>query len=89
MPCLYILLCNVCAYLCIVRFQEITSDPIIINTIFTVGKTVHDTLNALSFQDEVRQSSRLIGSFINKVPSKNLASFNFFRSTLELTWKNI
>ena len=34
---------------------------------FTVGKNVHDSINALSFLDEVRQISRLIAAFISKV----------------------
>ena len=32
-----------------------------------VGKTVHDSINALSFEDEVRQISTSIAAFIRKV----------------------
>jgi len=46
---------------------ETLSDPLIISTIFSVGKTVHDSLNTLSFQDDVRQISKAIASFIAKL----------------------
>jgi len=44
-----------------------TSDAVTINTIFAIAKTVHDSLNALSFRDEIRQVSSAICSFIHKV----------------------
>lgn len=44
-----------------------TSDPVTINTIFAISKTVHDSLNALSFRDEIRQVSSAICAFIYKV----------------------
>eukprot|EP01121_Diplochlamys_sp_Union-15-3_P010804 TRINITY_DN3071_c0_g1_i3.p1 TRINITY_DN3071_c0_g1~~TRINITY_DN3071_c0_g1_i3.p1 ORF type:complete len:198 (+),score=27.02 TRINITY_DN3071_c0_g1_i3:130-723(+) len=34
---------------------------------FTVAKTVHDSINALSFADEIRQISRLVSKFIQKM----------------------
>mmetsp|Transcript_29295 Transcript_29295/g.41243 ORF Transcript_29295/g.41243 Transcript_29295/m.41243 type:complete len:982 (+) Transcript_29295:64-3009(+) len=46
---------------------EVTSDPIIINTMFIVGKTVHDSLNTLSFQDDIRQVSKAVSAFISKI----------------------
>jgi len=49
------------------RGQETINDPILINSLFTVGKGIHDSINALSFFDEVRQISRLISAFISKV----------------------
>jgi hypothetical protein len=33
----------------------------------TVGKVVHDSLNSLSFQDEIRQVSKYIVGFVKKV----------------------
>jgi len=44
-----------------------TSDPLIVNTVLSIGKTVHDSLNALSFQDETRQLSQNLCGFIRKV----------------------
>lgn len=44
-----------------------TADPVVINAVLTVGKIVHDSLNSLSFIDEVRQVSRLICTFIQKI----------------------
>jgi len=35
--------------------------------IITVGKTVHDSINALSFADDIRQISTYISAFIRKV----------------------
>eukprot|EP01090_Pellita_catalonica_P021810 TRINITY_DN8265_c0_g1_i1.p1 TRINITY_DN8265_c0_g1~~TRINITY_DN8265_c0_g1_i1.p1 ORF type:complete len:820 (-),score=152.51 TRINITY_DN8265_c0_g1_i1:35-2494(-) len=50
-----------------VKHQAITRDPVIINSMFSVGKVVHDSVNALSFADEIRQISRLISAFIDKI----------------------
>ena len=50
------------------RYQEgTTSDPIIINTIMTVAKNIHDSINSLSFADEIRQISQAVSGFIHKV----------------------
>jgi hypothetical protein len=49
------------------KAKERISDPIVINTMFGVAKTVHDSITPLSFADEVRQLSKLICSFIQKV----------------------
>ncbi|EGC31165.1 hypothetical protein DICPUDRAFT_50342 [Dictyostelium purpureum] len=47
--------------------NTITSDPILINTFLTYGKALHDSLNSLSFQDEVRQVTNLVINCINKI----------------------
>ncbi|KYQ92028.1 hypothetical protein DLAC_06857 [Tieghemostelium lacteum] len=47
--------------------SQITSDPIVVNTFLTYGKALHDSLNSLSYQDEVRQVSLLIIGCINKI----------------------
>eukprot|EP00727_Mastigamoeba_balamuthi_P012901 m51a1_g8233 hypothetical protein (963) ;mRNA; r:65433-69134 len=44
-----------------------TTDPVIISTLFNVSTTLHDTVNALSLQDEVRQISRLISNFVSQI----------------------
>jgi len=49
------------------KYDKKISDPIIINTMFSVAKTVHDSINALSFADEIRQISRLISKFMYKM----------------------
>ena len=51
----------------IFRTTDRVSDPVIINTMFSVAKTVHDSINALTFADEVRHINKLIVAFINKV----------------------
>ncbi|KAN0053116.1 hypothetical protein ACTA71_012598 [Dictyostelium dimigraforme] len=47
--------------------KVMTSDPILINTFLTYGKALHDSLNSLSFQDEVRQVTQLVVNCINKI----------------------
>uniref|UniRef100_A0A8D9ESI6 UPF0505 protein C16orf62 n=1 Tax=Cacopsylla melanoneura TaxID=428564 RepID=A0A8D9ESI6_9HEMI len=51
--------------------QETSPDPIhdviLINTIMTLCKYLHDSLNALSVQDERRQVSQLVTNFISRV----------------------
>lgn len=47
--------------------SERVSDPVIVNTLFNVSKVVHDSVNALSFQDEVRRISKLIVAFIQRI----------------------
>ncbi|EGG17750.1 hypothetical protein DFA_08749 [Cavenderia fasciculata] len=42
------------------------SDPVLINTFLTYGKALHDSLNTLSFQDEIRQVTQVIINCINK-----------------------
>eukprot|EP01133_Synstelium_polycarpum_P000225 gene225-275_t len=42
------------------------SDPILINTFLTYGKALHDSLNSLSFQDEIRQVTQIVINCINK-----------------------
>jgi hypothetical protein len=55
-----------------------TADPVVINAVLTVGKIVHDSLNSLSFIDEVRQVSRLICTFIQKVSNVSSPFSSFF-----------
>ncbi len=43
------------------------SDPVLIEHVFTAAKTVHDSINSLSFEDERRQVSELLCAFISKV----------------------
>ena len=44
-----------------------TTDPVLINVMFEVGKVVHDSINSLSFEDEIRQIANLISIFIKKI----------------------
>lgn len=46
---------------------EEVSDVVRVNTIMFVAKTLHDSVNALTFEDEKRQYTELILSFIRKV----------------------
>eukprot|EP00007_Cunea_sp_BSH-02190019_P009993 CAMPEP_0174232350 /NCGR_PEP_ID=MMETSP0417-20130205/2651_1 /TAXON_ID=242541 /ORGANISM="Mayorella sp, Strain BSH-02190019" /LENGTH=1061 /DNA_ID=CAMNT_0015310381 /DNA_START=13 /DNA_END=3198 /DNA_ORIENTATION=- len=71
---------NKCILEAFVSHSTPTSDPMIINAMFGVGKVVHDSINTLSFSDEVRQISKLISGFVLKIRfgrdvEKNL---NFF-----------
>ena len=43
------------------------NDPVLIEHVFTAAKTVHDSINTLSFEDERRQVSDLLSSFVSKV----------------------
>jgi len=49
------------------RTKGRVSDPLTINTMFTVAKTVHDSITALSFEDEKREVSVLLCAFIQKL----------------------
>lgn len=49
------------------RDGALTTDPVLINAMFEAGKTVHDSLNTLSFDDEIRQISNLLSIFIKKI----------------------
>ncbi|XP_070579924.1 VPS35 endosomal protein-sorting factor-like [Ptychodera flava] len=44
-----------------------TSDPVIINALMFVCKTMHDSVNALTVDDEKRVVGNLISSFVRKV----------------------
>lgn len=44
-----------------------TTDPVLINAMFEVGKVVHDSINSLSFADDIRQIASLIAIFIQKI----------------------
>jgi hypothetical protein len=43
------------------------SDPLLIEHVFTAAKSAHDSINTLSFDDERRQVSELLCSFVTKV----------------------
>lgn len=49
------------------RTPEITTDPVMIQTLFTVATSLHDTINTLSLSDDVRQASRMICAFVSKI----------------------
>jgi len=49
------------------RSNEVTTDPVMIQTLFTVATALHDTINSLSLSDDVRQASRMICSFVSKI----------------------
>eukprot|EP00698_Gefionella_okellyi_P012762 TRINITY_DN3458_c0_g1_i1.p1 TRINITY_DN3458_c0_g1~~TRINITY_DN3458_c0_g1_i1.p1 ORF type:complete len:957 (+),score=233.47 TRINITY_DN3458_c0_g1_i1:41-2872(+) len=45
----------------------ITSDPVLVNAVFHTARSLHDSINSTSLQDERRQITNLIKSFIQKV----------------------
>ncbi|XP_011291611.2 VPS35 endosomal protein sorting factor-like [Musca domestica] len=47
--------------------NESTNDPVVINALMYIGKILNDYVNALTVEDERRQISHLICSFIRKV----------------------
>ncbi|XP_025225479.1 UPF0505 protein C16orf62 homolog isoform X2 [Theropithecus gelada] len=47
--------------------QEPTKDPVILNALLHVCKTMHDSVNALTLEDEKRMLSHLINGFIKMV----------------------
>ncbi|XP_075422160.1 VPS35 endosomal protein-sorting factor-like isoform X4 [Ascaphus truei] len=47
--------------------QEVTKDPVILNALLHVCKTMHDSVNALTLEDEKRTLSHLINGFIQMV----------------------
>jgi len=49
------------------RNTSLTSDAIVIQTGFDAGKALHDSIDAMSYDDEVRQISRLLCVFIRGV----------------------
>lgn len=49
------------------KHKDVTSDPLLINTVFIAAKILHDSVNALSFADEIRQITSLISAFLSKV----------------------
>ncbi|KAK3583633.1 hypothetical protein CHS0354_039460 [Potamilus streckersoni] len=46
---------------------ETTTDPVIINAMMFICKTLHDSVNALTLDDERRMISNLISGFIQKI----------------------
>ncbi len=62
-----------------------TNDPVLINTLFEVSRTLHDSLDSLSPEGESRHVSSLINGFIDKVNygrdfEMQLGSYVEFRS---------
>jgi len=49
------------------RYQDVTSDPVIINAMCTIGSVLHDSVNTLTFQDESRQISKLLCLFVERI----------------------
>lgn len=49
------------------RYQDATFDPVVVNGMFYVGKVVHDSVNALTFEDESRQIAKLLVAFVRKI----------------------
>ncbi|XP_068081598.1 VPS35 endosomal protein-sorting factor-like isoform X2 [Anabrus simplex] len=47
--------------------QETTNDPVIINALMFICRILHDSVNALSVEDEKRQIANLISAFVRKV----------------------
>ncbi|KAM4025171.1 VPS35 endosomal protein-sorting factor-like isoform 2-T2 [Anomaloglossus baeobatrachus] len=47
--------------------QEVTKDPVILNALLHVCKTMHDSVNALTLEDEKRTLAQLINGFIRMV----------------------
>ncbi|XP_030068287.1 VPS35 endosomal protein-sorting factor-like [Microcaecilia unicolor] len=47
--------------------QELTKDPVILNALLHVCKTMHDSVNALTLEDEKRMLAGLINGFIRMV----------------------
>ncbi|XP_043945688.1 VPS35 endosomal protein-sorting factor-like [Protopterus annectens] len=47
--------------------QELTRDPVILNALLHVCKTMHDSVNALTLEDEKRSLAVLINGFIRMV----------------------
>ncbi|OCT64113.1 hypothetical protein XELAEV_180452141mg, partial [Xenopus laevis] len=47
--------------------QEVTKDPVILNALLHVCKTMHDSVNALTLEDEKRTLANLINGFIRMV----------------------
>eukprot|EP01104_Vermistella_antarctica_P020482 TRINITY_DN876_c0_g2_i1.p1 TRINITY_DN876_c0_g2~~TRINITY_DN876_c0_g2_i1.p1 ORF type:complete len:997 (+),score=297.01 TRINITY_DN876_c0_g2_i1:71-3061(+) len=50
-----------------VKNHNATSDSMLINTVFGACRICHDSLNALSFDDDVRQIARLVSAFVHKI----------------------
>lgn len=47
--------------------QEVTRDPVILNALMHICKTMHDSVNALTLEDEKRSLAVLINGFIRMV----------------------
>ena len=51
--------------------KETTSDPVVIATVFDIARSLHDSLDSLSVDDERRQISNLLCRFIALIDFKN------------------
>ena len=62
------------------KYAPPTFDPVIVNGMFHLGRVVHDSVSALTFDDEIRQISELLVAFVRKVAfgTKFEAHLNFF-----------
>ncbi|XP_064600257.1 VPS35 endosomal protein-sorting factor-like [Liolophura sinensis] len=49
------------------QLELATNDPVVINALMYICKTMHDSVNALTLDDERRQISNLISGFVRKV----------------------
>eukprot|EP00301_Raphidiophrys_heterophryoidea_P006104 c12495_g1_i1.p1 GENE.c12495_g1_i1~~c12495_g1_i1.p1 ORF type:complete len:1006 (-),score=282.13 c12495_g1_i1:1509-4526(-) len=47
--------------------EEVSADAVLLHTLLHVGRSLHDSLDSLSFSDELRQVSALIQAFISKI----------------------
>ncbi|KAK7873878.1 hypothetical protein R5R35_005739 [Gryllus longicercus] len=49
------------------NYQESTNDPVIINALMFICRILHDSVNALTVEDEKRQIGNLISAFVRNV----------------------
>jgi len=47
--------------------EEVAADAVLLHTLLHVGRSLHDSLDSLSFTDELRQVAILIQAFISKI----------------------
>jgi hypothetical protein len=49
------------------RYQPITRDPVLINTLFDLARVVHDSVDGLAAFDDVQYSGNLLCSFMTRI----------------------
>jgi len=73
--------------------EEATQDLVLINGLTFVAKTLHDSISALTFEDEKRQISELILNFVKRVsihlspltlPNKHIESLTSLSSRFHM-----